>query len=843
MRGGFLRSGLGRGLAVVILLSIECRCFVFNIEYGGLGTQKEKSTICGMFAAPWTEGRVPGDPQFSHPYRRNFDPNSHATRWFAPHQRLPCLASLECALGSRRGRLGRGLRLRDLHSPAKNVFRESGLQSMACHGEIEDLCSSQHGGPDGHVSTTREPQSRHLTQGYVRAILSVGHILVCLWHMMASALECAIHSVMRGIMKPSTAFLASLLASLIMLQPKQVNAASICLPIPTPSGISRVCMDVGQDAERDPSEFAVHRDDVTHAREQYIPPFINAQRTPIWSEGNVLSRMGFRPMTMFSEARARISESARQRLAVMRAIEEMQRQEEAGTLPKTEYVRFDRDIIYKLEDPLELLTGVPNIPRSQLIADRIDPVLFMMNLSVFLLCFHRQLYKYVFRPIFLRVFRPDHTVVLVVQVAMRGEDSYHLSRTCRTLGMLVSRSINPLRLDRNEGVRKVKVRRGSSMLTPAVRYAAAIFRNFSRSPEWMHGRAEVDVFGFDSESHESEERFQLACLNEELRGLPKAVDSQTPGEYLYADPVECMRPGVAGLALQSRPCALDSDLLWVFEWEEAHYPEMRWASPVEMSVVYPPLRNREQQDLILDRQASNLDKVHKAKTGQPGGYVKKRIELYNQTNSNMLSQDDWKVVADADGDDDEEDGDPMEALQNRTDVLDVRLVDWEKEYSEVYGHEWKKHFPATVHQHRKQDAENLLALRELQVMARAEKAKLNSQQTYSILGSKVQFKNKLMFMRDAVAPRDGGDDTMLVDEEARANLLDQELLDQLTSIYGDDVRATRNNRKKRNALREKAEGKEEVLRINKMRDMGLTDAQIEVAKLLNLSDEDLEEYR
>jgi hypothetical protein len=66
---------------------------------------------------------------------------------------------LECALGSRRGRLGRGLRLRDLHSPAKNVFRESGLQSMACHGEIEDLCSSQHGGPDGHVSTTREPQS------------------------------------------------------------------------------------------------------------------------------------------------------------------------------------------------------------------------------------------------------------------------------------------------------------------------------------------------------------------------------------------------------------------------------------------------------------------------------------------------------------------------------------------------------------------------------------------------------------------------------------------------------------------------------------------------------------
>lgn len=36
---------------------------------------------------------------------------------------------------------------------------------------------------------------------------------------------------------------------------------------------------------------------------EYVPPFVNAQRTPIGEDGNFLSRMGLRPLTMLQEVR------------------------------------------------------------------------------------------------------------------------------------------------------------------------------------------------------------------------------------------------------------------------------------------------------------------------------------------------------------------------------------------------------------------------------------------------------------------------------------------------------------------------------------------------------------
>jgi hypothetical protein len=153
------------------------------------------------------------------------------------------------------------------------------------------------------------------------------------------------------------------------------------------------------------------------------------------------------------------------------------------------------------------------------------------------------------------------------------------------------------------------------MLAPAVRYGAAIMRNFSRSEGFMQGRCEVDVFRYanpktlnpktlnpkpstqnpqpktQTQNHNSQtpkkplipnpkfkipnretwtlnpgpytrypkerglawERWILVRREEELRGLPRTEIPGKPGEYKYGDALECTRPGNAGMALLSRP--------------------------------------------------------------------------------------------------------------------------------------------------------------------------------------------------------------------------------------------------------------------------------------------------
>jgi hypothetical protein len=861
---GSLLLALAIGSAGILIFPEECAGFTISGDMAAHGIRREEGPVCSMFATPCVTGRMHGSKGLP-PNHQNFAANVGVPKKMTPHRRLPCLTSLRCAslhMGGWGGDCRGGLRLRNLDSIRKHPFLGAHPRSAAIRRTNAGVCNNNRDSTQEEGSSSR-PIRR--AQQLYRSFIVLQRMLLCVWHAASSQVSHATEHIAKYV-QVSRLILMSLLASLVILHPKPVDAATVCLPIPTLSGISRVCMDIGEDAQRDPAELAQSQregeGDSTYADIPYIPPFVNSQRTPTGDEGTVLSRMGFRPRTMFSEAKNRIVETAKQRLAGIRAAEEIERQEKAGLIPKTKPPILTREMFYQLEDPLELVTGVPNVPRSQLVADGIDPVLFMFNLCFFLMHFHGRIYRNILRPTLFRFFRPDRTVVLMVQVGLRGEDSYHLSRTCRTLGMLVSRSINPLRIDREEMVKKVKVRKGSSMLTPAVRYAAAIFRNFSRSPGWMHGRAELDVFDFPSDVDQAEERYQLVCINEELRGLPKRPDPVSPGEYLYASPMECMRPGVAGLALQSRPSINDDSRFFFLEWEDSHWKDTRWNSPVEMSVIYPPLRNKEQQDLLLDRHASNLDKLHKARYGETGGFLRKRIELYNKSSVPLMTEDEWQKMADEVeyGDDDEEGSDnmmPMDNTTNNTDMVNLWTVDFEKVYSEVYGHEWKKNWPATKYQHRKQDAENLLALRELQAMARAEKARFNSQETYKLLNGRVQLKNKLAFMRDSVAPRED-DDEMLVDDEAKENLLDPKLFEQLKQIYGEDNRATRKNREMMNDARDKA-GKEAVdfaaesgrmaeefsaqKTLKMMREMDFTDEQIEFARALELTEEDLKEYR
>ena len=169
------------------------------------------------------------------------------------------------------------------------------------------------------------------------------------------------------------AALASIVASaMLLLFPSSSAAVSICLPVPTPSGVTRVCLDLGEDALKTaPADKAEKVAKVVNG--EYVPPYINSQRTPTGDKGNVLTRMGFRPFTMVSEARDRIVETSKQRLEYLRFVEAAEGDEPIR--PRMSALTKDHlHYMETLEDPWEMHFGVPNIPRSQIMADRIDPV-------------------------------------------------------------------------------------------------------------------------------------------------------------------------------------------------------------------------------------------------------------------------------------------------------------------------------------------------------------------------------------------------------------------------------------------------------------------------------------
>ncbi|EKX49978.1 hypothetical protein GUITHDRAFT_104373 [Guillardia theta CCMP2712] len=138
--------------------------------------------------------------------------------------------------------------------------------------------------------------------------------LVLLWKWMAQRIKLLVLSFL-------TIFLS------LSIQLNAAQAASICIPVPTFNGIGHVCIESGPNKP-----------------EKQTPEYVNPQQTPANGEGNILSRAGFRPQTMFQESWARIQASARWKLIMM---------EEA-------------DALYQSSQQMD--------ERSQIVAGMIDPV-------------------------------------------------------------------------------------------------------------------------------------------------------------------------------------------------------------------------------------------------------------------------------------------------------------------------------------------------------------------------------------------------------------------------------------------------------------------------------------
>lgn len=153
---------------------------------------------------------------------------------------------------------------------------------------------------------------------------------------------------------------ASLAVMMALSAPLSASAASICIPLPTPSGIARVCVDVGEPSA-EPREG--------------MPEHVNAHRTPSMSEGNILSRAGVRPLAMFSDAQAKIKAVAAQRLQLIEHLESGAPKEPELTGPARR-----RELMEKGIDGVAIRYGDRNAPRSTIIADKIDPIIVTAHL-------------------------------------------------------------------------------------------------------------------------------------------------------------------------------------------------------------------------------------------------------------------------------------------------------------------------------------------------------------------------------------------------------------------------------------------------------------------------------
>ena len=341
-------------------------------------------------------------------------------------------------------------------------------------------------------------------------------------------------------------FVASLLVVLALATPLPSSAGSVCLPLPTPSGIARVCVDIGE-----PSSGA-------RAPEQaQVPDHVNAQRTPTKSDGTVLSRAGIRPLSMLGDAKARIQAAARVRLGVLEELEALAAAPAtaAPDEPLLPGPALRRALFEQGVDPIGLVYGDANIPRSQIIADGIDPVLVTGWLAMATIIFRKKLAR-LLRRVLLPHHRANHVVMLKVQLAVGGEDAPQLSEHCRTVARMLQEGIIAPRLT-HRGVEQPEVKPAAEALTPAVRYASLVMRNATRSPGLVHARVEVDAYHAHNETAAAQERWELMTLNEQLRGLPTREYPHRPGVFQYGTADECPKPGVAGMALVPMPRFLD----------------------------------------------------------------------------------------------------------------------------------------------------------------------------------------------------------------------------------------------------------------------------------------------
>jgi len=234
---------------------------------------------------------------------------------------------------------------------------------------------------------------------------------------------------------------ASLAVFLALSAPLPSAAISVCLPLPTPNGIAKVCLDVGASAEKPSKES----NKVNVPEPVEVPQHVNAHRTPIWSEGTILSRAGIRPFSMLSDAQAKIKAVAIQRLEIIKTTESLTSSSSPPPSSSPENPQLSgparrKALLDKGIDGVALRYGNADMPRSLIVADWIDPVLVSSWSVLAAVLFRKQLAR-LLRRILLPHHRAHHIVVLKVQVAVGGACAPHLSLTCRTLARMIHEGI------------------------------------------------------------------------------------------------------------------------------------------------------------------------------------------------------------------------------------------------------------------------------------------------------------------------------------------------------------------------------------------------------------------
>ena len=373
----------------------------------------------------------------------------------------------------------------------------------------------------------------------------------------------------------------------------------------------------------------------------------------------------------------------------------------------------------------------------------IDPVVVTSCVAFTAVVFRAQLGRLLRRLVFPH-HRAHHVVVFKLQVAIGGNDAPHLSTSCRTVARMVHEGILSQRLTA-DGYDAPDVKPGAEALTPAVRYGALLLRNATACPGLVHARVEVDAFYTRSaqEVADALDTWESMTLNEEMRGVPKREYPHRPGVYQYGTANECPKPGVAGIALAPQPRWLDSWQTERASWDETLWRLPRNRAPVEVVVVYPPMRTALEQEMLEDRRAANQDKAHRARFGSSGGYLKALRQARMSRQIPLATEEEWvsggvnaSALAEYERAVNESAAQgllppppPVTTMANRSraalmsvdEWVDVRTVDFAEAYTAEYGDEWTRRWPLDLAEWKGVDAENARQVQALRDFYRRER--------------------------------------------------------------------------------------------------------------------------
>eukprot|EP00960_Hanusia_phi_P031724 749450-Hanusia_phi.AAC.4 len=456
------------------------------------------------------------------------------------------------------------------------------------------------------------------------------------------------------------------------------HAASICIPVPTLNGIGHVCMEYGS------------------SESQQIPEHVNPQQTPTNGEGNILSRAGFRPQTMFQEGWARMQAVARWKLSIM---------EELDAIRASPQPLDSRAVLDKIRDPAILLYGQNDIPRSQIIAGMIDPVIVGTFFSFGIYLLRLRIWRAV-RDVCLTHQKARSILIIKAQIALQGNDALQLMQTCQTIARKAAEEIFPIDVDENGLISKEALPE-NQVLAAAVRYSSMVLLNATRQDVVIE-RVVSRVFNA-SEVEKAFGTWESTLEEEEFRGVPIQEFPHRPGEFIEGSWDEKPKPAVAGIALEKRADAFDLIEQGLGDWKEILWMNPRGKAPVEYAMIPPSTRSLEEQEFIEDRRAANQDRVHKLLFNKTGGYLKRLQEVRKRRELPLATAEEWNEANKTGG-----------SMDNSDLYVDIREADFEKLYTEEYGDDWKKDFPEDL---KAVKEENLRLIKELKEWYHKERGK------------------------------------------------------------------------------------------------------------------------